>query len=144
MQENSLKMTEDQTCYDVCPMGPATVNIFHFSSCLMGGGGGSKLIWNVLHIFQFVFIQLSHSPQNSSIDETAAHRSCSPGKQTWEKIQTSRRCLGKFFRIEEIFCPYYRWFHIFVEISSNKISTNVEEIIYGWFTTLSLNQISTK
>ena len=30
--------------------------------------------------------------------------------QTWEKIQTSRHCLRKFFRIEEIFCPYYRVF----------------------------------
>jgi len=54
MQENSLKMTEDQTCYDVCPMGPATVNIFHFSSCLMGGGGGQSL-FGMFCIFSNLF-----------------------------------------------------------------------------------------
>ena len=55
-------------------------------------------------------------------------------RQTWEKIQTSRRCLRKFFKIEEICCPYYHVFRPFiellaVEISSNKISTN---LVGGW------------
>ena len=42
--------------------------------------------------------------------------------QTWEKIQTSRRCLRKFFRIEEICCSYYRVCHPFIESLAAVIS----------------------
>ena len=40
--------------------------------------------------------------------------------QTWEKIQTFRRCLRKFLRIEEIFCHFTTFFtHYWVISCSN-------------------------
>ena len=51
----------------------------------------------IINYFSVKLVQIYHSIAHTIV-------------QTWGKIQTSRCCLRKFFRFEEICCPYYRVF----------------------------------